>query len=293
LWRIGVLWLPPASRLEPFRHGLRELGYIEGQNIVLEVRLAEGRLERLPALAAELARLEVDVIMTTSPPAVSAAIHATRTIPIVMAAVGDAVDYGFVASLAKPGGNVTGSSWLNTELSAKRVDLLKDALPHVSRVAVLWEPSVGNTHLRATEATAGSLAMRIQVLKVSNPGDFQQAFLDAKKAGSEAMIVLASPILASHTKVLAALAAQHRLPAIFDRREYVEAGGLLGYGPSFPALLRRAATFVDKILKGAKPADIPVEQPTKFELVVNLKTARTLGLTLPRSILLRADQVIE
>ena len=291
--RIGILWPFSPSRLEPFKQGLRELGYVEGQNIAIEVRGEEGRFKQLPELAAELVRLNVDVIVTSSPPAVRAVKQATSTIPIVMAAVGDAVDYGFVNSLARPGGNITGSSWLNTELSAKRLELLKEAFPKVSRVAVLWDPAVGATALRATEVAARSLAVQLQVLEVRDPKDFESAFGAGKKERAGALFVMASPMLPVHRKPLVELAARNRLPAMYDRREYVEAGGLMAYGPSFPDLIRRAATFVDKILKGAKPADLPVEQPTRFELVINLKTAKALGLTIPQSILIRADQVIQ
>jgi putative ABC transport system substrate-binding protein len=207
--------------------------------------------------------------------------------------VGDAVDYGFVTSLARPGGNVTGSSWLNTELSVKRVELLKEALPRLSLVAVLWDPSVGTTHLRATERTIQSLMMRSEVVEVRGPDQFDAAFAAAKKAGAGAVIVSASPMLATYPKSLADLAARHRLPAIYDRRGYTDAGGLMAYGPSFPELIHRAAWYVDRILKGAKPAELPIQQPTKFEFVINLKTAKALGITMPPSVLLRADDVIQ
>jgi putative tryptophan/tyrosine transport system substrate-binding protein len=294
--RVGVLspFISSADLLlEVFRQGLRELGYMEGQNIAIEYRSAEGRTDRLPDLAAELVRLQVDIILTTGAPAVRAAKGVTSTIPIVMAAVGDAVEYGFVTSLARPGGNITGSSWLNTELTSKRLELFKAALPETSRVAALWDPATGATYFRPMEAAARSLAVQLQALEVRGPDDFDSAFQGARKGGAEGLVILPSPFFYAHRVRLVGLTATNRLPAMYFRREFVEAGGLMSYGPNFSELYRRAAYYVDRILKGAKPADLPVEQPMKFEFVINLKTAQTLGLTLPPHLLYFADEVLQ
>ena len=294
--RIGFLspFIGSASEFhEAFRQGLRDLGYVDGQNIAIESRSSEGRDDRLPDLAAELVRLKVDVIVTTGPVAVRAAKEATGTIPIVMGAVGDAIEFGFVASLARPGGNITGSSWLNTELSAKRLELLKETLPKVARVAALWDQATGAAYLRPVEEAARSLALQLHALEVRSPNDFDSAFERAKKAGAGGLVIVPSPVFNAHRTRLVELAAKSRLPAMYFRREFVDAGGLMAYGPSFNDLYRRAATYVDKLLKGAKPAELPVEQPTKFELIINLKAAKQIGLTIPPNVLARADKVIK
>jgi len=297
--RIGLLIqnpiAPVAHLWEAFRQGLRELGYVEGQNIAIEVRSAEGKYERLPALAAELVRLRVDAIVVGSTPAAFAAKQATMTIPIVMAGVGDPVGSGLVTSLARPAGNITGLSLLTSELSAKQLELLKEALPKVSRVAVLWNPAT-QSHpliLREAKAAAQALGVQLQLLEVRNPDDFERAFGVATRRRAAGLLVLADAMFLSHRTRIANLAAKSRLPAMYGLTEHAQAGGLMAYAPNFAGLFRQAATYVDKILKGAKPADLPVEQPTRFELVINMKTAKALGLTFPPSILIRADQVIQ
>ena len=295
--RIGIL-SPAAEAFTPvfeaFRQGLRELGYVEGQNIVLEFRLAAGRAERLRALAAELVRLKVDVILTDTMTATRVAKEATTTIPIVMASSSDPVQGGLVASLAQPGGNITGMALLAPELSGKRLELLKEVVPRLAQVAVLWNPKnpvAGN--LRATEAAAQALHLQLHLVEVPGAEALEAAFDAAMQEGADALITLPDAMLWNQRLQVAGLAAKHRLPALFPEREFVDAGGLLSYGPSVPASFHRAATYVDKLLKGAKPADLPVEQPTKFELVINLKTAKALGMTMPPSLLLLADEVIQ
>jgi len=281
--------------LEGFRRGLHELGYVEGQNVALEFRWAEGKWERLPDLAAELVRLKVDVIVTGTSPAVQAAKEATPTIPIVMAYILDPVATGFVVTLARPGGNVTGLSMMAPELIRKQMELLNELVPKVRRVAVLWNPAnpAGTPQLREAEAAARALAVRLQPLEAPGPKDIDSAFAAMTRAGAGAVIVLGDAMLISQRTQIVALAAKRRLPAVYGQREYADAGGLMAYSTNRFDSYRRAAVYVDKILKGAKPADLPVEQPTKFELVVNMKTARALALTIPPSILLRADHVIE
>jgi len=294
--RIGILSPLSSSAddlLDAFRQGLRELGYVEGRNIVIEYRSAEGRNDRLPELAAELVRLKVDVLVTTGPAAVGAGKQATSTIPIVMGAVGDAVDFGFVASLARPGGNITGMSWLGPELNAKRLELLKEVFPKVVRVAVLWDPATPKTYVRATEVAARSLGINLRVLEVAKSNEFDHAFATLTGDGAGALEVMPSTMFASQMRQLVDLAAKSRLPAIFPDERYAQAGGLLSYGPSFPEMYRRAATYVDKILKGAKPWDLPVEQPMRFEFIINLKAAKQIGLTIPPNVLARADKVIK
>jgi putative tryptophan/tyrosine transport system substrate-binding protein len=298
--RIGYLdgaALSAASvRIEALRQGLRERGYFEGQNITIEWRSAEGKADRLPGLAAELVRLKVDVIVTGGAGATRPAREATATIPIVMAQDSDPVGSGFVASLARPGGNVTGLSTLHPEISAKRLEILKEMLPRLSRVAFFGTSTwVGNAQgLREAEQAAAALGVKLQYLDVLGPKDFQGAFQGAGREQAEAGLMLVwGPVLSLHRREVAELAARSRLPTMYRDREHVEAGGLMAYGPSIPDSFRRAAVFVDKILKGAKPADLPIEQPTKFEFVINLKTAKGLGLTIPPSLLARADQVIE
>ncbi len=282
------------ARTEAFRQGLRELGYVEGKNIVIEYRHAEGKRDRLRELAAELVRVEVDVIVTTGPTSTRAAKEATNTIPIVMMNEGDPVANGFVASLARPGGNITGLSNLAPELSGKRLELLKEIVPRLSRVAVFGNSTFpGNAQmLRETELPAGAFGVKLQYLDVLAPKDIGTAFRAASKGRAEAILVMAGSVFLSQRAQIAELAVKRRLPASYLQTEYVEAGGLMSYGASLTDLARRAATYVDKILKGAKPANLPVEQPTKFELVINLKTAKQIGLTIPPNVLARADRVI-
>jgi putative tryptophan/tyrosine transport system substrate-binding protein len=283
-----------SDRTEAFRQGLRELGHVEGKNIVIEWRYAEGKPDRVSEVAAELVRLKVDLIVTTGPPVTRSAKEATSTIPIVMAQDPDPVGNGFVASLARPGGNITGLSTLAPEISGKQLELLKEIVPKLSRVAVLGTSTrPGNAQsLRELELAAGTFGVRLQYLDVLSSKDIETAFRAASKGRAEAVLVLGGPVLNSHRTQIADLAAKNRLPAIYERREYVEAGGLMVYGASITEMFRRAATYVDKVLKGAKPADLPVEQPTKFELVINLKTAKQIGLTIPPNVLVRADKVI-
>jgi len=291
--RVGVLSpLPGGALLDPLRQGLMELGYVEGRTLAFELRSADGRTDRLPQLAAELVRLKVDVIVTASPPGVRAAKQATTTIPIVIAGVDDAVEQGFVASLARPGGNITGTSWFNTELSAKRLQLLKEAFPAVSRVAVLREAVGGASSVRATMAAARSLGVQLQVLELRDPGELESAFSAMAKDRAEALSVLQGPMIDSHQQRIVQLVTRARLPAIFPDDVFVDAGGLMSYGPSLPDMYRRAAVYVDRILKGARAGDLPVEQPTRFRLAINLRSARALGLTVPQSLLIRADHVI-
>jgi putative ABC transport system substrate-binding protein len=283
-----------ADRREAFRQRLRELGYVEGKNIVIEYRHAEEKLDRLPALAAELVRLKVDVIVTGGGRATRAAKEATKTIPIVMAQVPDPVGDGFVASLARPGGNVTGLSALGPELSGKRLELLKETVPKLSRVAVLGTSTTpGNAQqLREVELAAGALKVKLQFLDVLDPKDIETAFRAASKGHAEGVLVLSASIFISRRTQVLGLVEKSRIPVIYGGRAFVEAGGLMSYGVNNTDLDRRAATYVDKILKGAKPADLPVEQPIKFELVINLKAAKQIGLTIPPNVLLRADRVV-
>jgi putative ABC transport system substrate-binding protein len=297
--RIG--YLSPNSpstnpaRLEAFRQGLRELGYVEGKNIFVEYRNAEGKLDRLPALATELVRLKVEVIVTTSPAPTRAAKEATVTIPIVFAQDGDPVASGFVASLGRPGGNITGLSTLAPELSGKRLELLKEVVPKLSRVAVFGTSTTPSTAptLKETELAAGASKVEHQYLDILDAKDIEAAFRAAGKRRVDAVLVLAGPVVFSQRAQIAELAVKSRLPAIYPQTEFTEAGGLMYYGANTPDMYRRAATYVDKILKGAKPADLPVEQPTKFEFVINLKAAKQIGLTIPPTVLARADKVIK
>jgi putative ABC transport system substrate-binding protein len=297
--RLGVLDAGTASaqtvRYEAFRHGLNELGYVEGRNIVIEYRYAEGKPERLPALAAELVRLNVDLILTYGDQAVLAAKQASQTIPIVVALVGDLVGPGYVASLARPGGNITGLTTLHSELSAKRLELLKTAFPKVSRVAMLGNPTnAGNVAgFKESEVAARALRIHVVPLDVRRADDFESAFVTALRARADALIADADAVLLTHRARIAEFAAKNRLPAIYANQDYMDAGGLMFYGPNIADMYRRAATYVDKILKGAKPADLPIERPNKLEFVINLKTAKALGLTIPPSLLSRADRVIE
>jgi putative ABC transport system substrate-binding protein len=283
-----------AARVEAFRQGLGELGHVEGKNIVIEWRYADGKFDHLPALAAELVRLKVDVIVTAGGGATPSAKGATVTIPIVMGFDSDPVGNGFVASLARPGGNITGLSTFGLELSGKRLELLKEVLPNASRVAVFGTSTIpGNAQqLRETELAAGAFKVQLQYLDVVNPKDIETAFREANKGRAEAVLMLAGPVLNSQRKQVVELAAKSRLPAIYNSSEYVEAGGLMTYSVSYTDLYRRAATYVDKILKGAKPAELPVEQPRKFEFIINLKAAKQIGLTIPPNVLVRANKII-
>ena len=308
-WRIGYLGpVSPsagAPLLESFRQGLRELGYAEGRNISIDYRWAEGRPDRFPALAVELTQLKVDVIVTYNNAGVAALQRATRTIPIVFASVGDPVGSGFAASLARPGGNITGFTSLNEEVSRKWVELLREAVPTVFRVAVLTvsrtlavypdrrECSDQNCRLwQQIEGAAKAVKAIPQLHAIAGPDDIEHAFANLINARAQGLIVLPHAVTNANRARIASLAAGHQLPGMYPDSEYVEAGGLMSYAPNYSDQHRRAATFVDKILKGAKPADLPIEQPTKFELVVNMKTAKALGLTIPQSILTRADTVI-
>ena len=297
--RIGYLsGNSPSSesvRTDALRQGLRELGYVEGKNIVIEYRFAEGKLDRLAQLVAELVRLKVDVIVTAGTGATRTANEATSTIPIVMTQDPDPVRNGFVASLARPGGNITGLSTLQPELSGKRLELLKEIVPMLSRVAVLGTSTNASNaqSLRETELAAEAIAVKLQYLDVRNPKDIEAAFQAARKERADAVLVLGGPVLASQRTHLADLAVKNRLPAIYWRSDIVEDGALMSYAVSFIDLDRRAATYVDKILKGAKPADLPVEQPKKFEFVVNVKAAKQIGLMIPPNVLARADRVIK
>ncbi len=299
--RIGIL--PPgpisAERMhlwEAFRQGLRELGYVEGQNIALQFPSGEVKTERLPELAAELVRSDVNIIVAVAQPAVRAAQRATRSIPIVTPVVSDPVETGIVTSLAHPGGNVTGLSLLSVDLSGKRLELAKEIIPKISRIAILSNavnPGNITPQLRGVKTAASALGLSIQVVEVLGANDFERAFQDAKKGRAGALLVLDDSLFFTHLTQIVRLAEQNRLPAIYGFTEFVEAGGLMVYAANLAGMFRRAATYVDKILKGAKPADLPVEQPTKFEFIINLKTAKQIGLTIPPNVLTRADKVIK
>jgi len=301
VWRIGLLDYasPDSARLAWWRalqDRLRELGYVEGQNVVFQPRWGNGQVSRLQGLATELVAAKIDILVTAGNPAALAAKQVTSSIPIVTANGPDPVELGLVASLARPGGNVTGMTSISSELSAKRLGLLKEMIPQVSRVAALWDRAARGSALnvRDTEVAGRSLGIVLQSVAVRpDPKDYDAAFVAIKRAGAGAVIVVQSSALFSSYQRIADLALTHRLPSAGGSKEYAEAGGLISYGADFPDLFRRAATFVDKILKGAKPADLPIEQPEKFELVINLKTAKALGLTIPQSLLARADQVIQ
>ena len=299
--RIGYLSLVRADAprtqdvREVIRQGLRDLGWIEGQTIALEWRYAEERAERLPDLAAELVRLQVDVIVTTSgEPAARAAKDATTTIPIVMLSA-DPLGTGLVASLARPGGNVTGVSIQAAEVGGKRLALLKDAVPHASRVAVLWNTAFPGKDLEwhDTQVAARALGVTVHAVEVRGPDDFDGAFAVIARERPDALVVFADALTLGHQRRIVDFATQHRLPLISEIKEFAQAGGLMTYGASLPALMRRTAYYVDRILKGTKPADLPVEQPSKFELVINLKTAKALGLTIPPTLLILADEVLQ
>jgi putative tryptophan/tyrosine transport system substrate-binding protein len=295
--QLGILTFDvPRSEpfLEVFFQELRRLGYVEGQNIVFEFRNAEGSIDRLPALAAELVRLNVDVILASATGAALAAKNATPKIPIVFTAVSYPVGSGLVASLARPGGNITGLTNLTTDLSAKRLELLKEAFPDVSLVAVLSNPKdpISGPILQEVETAARALAVKIQIFEVGDPKEFDSALSKMSRARAGALLVLTSQMFLRQRARIVDIAAKHRLPTMFWTTEFVDAGGLMSYGTNNPDLYRRAATYVDKILKGTKPADLPVEQPLKFELMINLKTARQIGVTISPNVLARADKVI-
>jgi putative ABC transport system substrate-binding protein len=298
--KIGVLQPGTAAGssqlFEAFKQSMRERGYVEGRHVVYEHRRGENNRERLSAGAAELVRLKVDIIVTSTDEGVAAVKQQTRTIPVVMANSTDPVGTGFVASLARPGGNITGNSGMSPELSGKRLELLRQVVPGLSRIAILWNPDIRGAVLdyKETESAARSLRLQLQSVEVSHVDDLERAFAALTTGRAEALVVPAiNPVAFSNRQHLAALAQKHRLPSIYGTREFADAGGLIAYGPNAAELWRHAATYVDKILKGARPGDLPVEQPSKFELVVNLKTAKALGLTIPQSLLQRADHTIQ
>ena len=296
IYRVGILQpgKPPEPLVEALRERLKELGYREGHNIAYEYRWAEGKNERLVELAKELVDVKVDVITTLSTPAALAAKNVTKTIPIVFTGVGDPVGAGVVHSLSHPGGNVTGISTLATELSAKRLELLKEIVPNAAPVAMVWNDTNPSMVLSAREAqnAADRLDLNLQSIGVHDLISFDAAFATISSSHFNALLTLVDPFTREHRQRIVDFAAQRRLPAIYESREFVDAGGLISYGPSFPALQRRAADYVSMIFKGGKPADIPIEQPTKFELIINLKTAKELGLTIPPTVLARADELI-
>jgi putative tryptophan/tyrosine transport system substrate-binding protein len=294
--RVGFLGgASGEANLRDLRRGLRELGYVEGKNIIIEYRVSKGEFDRFHALAAELVRLKVDVIVTQGTPAAAAAKNATSTIPIIMSGGTDPVATGLVQSLARPGGNITGVTIMNEELAGKRLELLKETSPKVSRLGVLWNSTNPGTAVvfKQTQAAAQELSLSLQSLEVKTVNDLQGAFDAATRRGVNGLVLLAAAPIASHLKLVADLAVKNRLPSTYDRSEFVDAGGLMSYGPNVPNISRRAATYVDKVLKGANPGDLPVERPTKFEFVINLKTAKQIGLTIPQSVLFRADRVIK
>ncbi|HTS94936.1 MAG TPA: ABC transporter substrate-binding protein [Stellaceae bacterium] len=296
----GSLESPEASNvmLDVFRQALGELGYVEGRNFLLEYRTADGKLERFSELAVEIVRLGIDVIVAANTPAARAALQATRTIPIVVPVMADPVGDGLVASLAKPGGNITGLTFLGPELLPKRLALLKEALPPVSRVAALWQPGAYSERtmssmMQETEAAARTLGVQLVLVAVRGPDELNRALSEIVEERAEAVIVFPSPILFTERRHIVDFATTHRLPSMSMGREFVELGGLMAYGANLPDLFRRSATYVDKIIKGAKPEDLPVEQPEKFDLAINVGTAKRLGVDIPPSLLARADEVIE
>ncbi len=298
VYRVGFLWESPAvfpDAIEAFRRGLRDLGYVEGRTILIEYRWAEGKPERMRELAEELVRLKVDVIVAPSSVYTAAAKRATSAIPIIFMSHADPIGSGHVASLARPGSNITGLSIMMTETNVKSLELLKEAVPGVSRVAVIWDPATPShgPGLKAVEVAGPALGLRIQPVAVRSATEFDSAFSAIIRERADAVLVLSTPIFIAGAKRLAELAVTHKLPSVFGPRHHVEAGGLMSYSPDRADLYRRGAIYVDKILKGAKSADLPVQQPTKFELVINLKTAKALGLTMPPSFLIRADEVIQ
>jgi putative tryptophan/tyrosine transport system substrate-binding protein len=293
--RIGMLWPNPPTTFGAMRQGLKDFGYLEGQNIAFEFRWAEGKLDQLPELAAELVRLQVDVIVTLAPQATLAAKQATQTIPIVFVAMGDPVASGVVASLAQPGGNVTGTTRMLSEMSAKHVELIKETVPSLAKLAVLWNPT-NSSHapaLQAVDTAARALSLQAQPLEVRAAAELDGTFDVIVREKADGVLFIADPVFFIALKRMADFVASSRLPAIANFTEFPKLGGLIGYAPSIPDEFRHAASHIDKILKGAKPADLPVEQPTRFQLVINLKTAKALGLEVPPTLLARADEVIE
>ena len=285
-----------STRIEAFRNGLREIGYTEGKNISIDYRFAEGKRDRLTDLAAELVRLKVDVIVTYGTVGTLAVKRATATIPIVMTSSSDPVTRGLVASLARPGENITGLSSVSSDLTGKRLELLKEVIPKLARVAVLWDPSSGGEdsgNFKDTKVAAGALSVQVQSLEVRNPEDFERAFKAAIEGRAQGLIMVQSVLTTTHATRIVELAIKSRLPTMFAQGVFVESGGLMSYSPNHADLARRAAVYVDKILKGTKPADLPVEQAMKFELIINLKTAKQIGLTIPPNVLARADRVIK
>jgi putative ABC transport system substrate-binding protein len=298
VWRIGILWDSPAAFsgvIEAFRQGLRDLGYVEGRTIVIEYRWTEGKPERMRELAEELVRLRVDVIVAPTSVYTAAAKRATATIPIIFLVHADPVGSGHVASLARPGGNITGLTIMRTEINVKLLELLKETVPGLSRVAVIFHPATPSHEvgLKAIEVAAPALGLQIQPVAVRSATEFDAAFSAIVREHAGAVLMLGTPVFLAGAKRLAELALMHKLPSLFGVRQQVEAGGLMSFGPDFADQWRRGAIYVDKILKGATPADLPVQQPTKFELVINMKTAKALGIKIPNSILLRADKLIE
>ena len=295
VYRIGFLRAgqPPKPWVEAFQQGLRERGYVDGQNVVLEFRFTDGSFDQLPRLAEELVRLKVDVILASAAPPALVAKKATTSVPIVFVNVFDPVELGLIPSLGRPGGNITGLANSSADLAGKRLELLRELVPKLRRVAVFWDSSnpTNPIQLKGAEVAARTLGLQLQPAPVQGPSDFDAAFKAAR--GANGLLLLDSPLFTTHRARLSGLAATSRLPAISALREFVEVGGLISYGVDFPDSFRRAATYVDKILKGAKPADLPVEQPTKYELVINLKTAKALRLTIPQLVLARADEVIQ
>jgi putative ABC transport system substrate-binding protein len=298
LRRIGFLWDTPsayADGIEAFRRGLRDLGWVEGQNIAIEYRWAEGKPDRMRELAEELVRLEVDILVAPTSIYTEAAKRATSTIPIIFMSHADPIRSGHVASLARPGGNITGLSGMQTETAAKGVELLKDAIIELTRIAVVFDPATPShgPGRQAVEVAAAALGLELQAVPVGTAAEFDSAFAAISREHAGAVLVLTTPLYTSGARRLAELAIAHKLPSMFGARQFIEAGGLLSFGPDRPDMFRRGAVYVDKILKGASPADLPVEQPTKFELIINLNTAKAIGLTIPLAFLLRADEVIE
>jgi putative ABC transport system substrate-binding protein len=298
VYRIGFLWESPAvfsDAMEAFRRGLRDLGYVEGQNIAIEYRWAEGKPERMRELAEELVRLKVDVIMAPSSVYTGAAKQATSAIPIIFMSHADPLGSGHVASLAHPGGNITGLSIMMTETNVKGLEMFKEAIPGLSRVAIVWDPATPShgPGLKAIEIAGPSLGLRIQSVAVRSATEYESAFSAMVRERANGVLVLSTPLFIAGAKRLAELALMHKLPSLFGPRHHVESGGLMSYSPDREDLWRRGAIYVDKILKGAKPADLPVQQPTKFELVINVKTAKALGIKIPQSVLMRADRMIE
>ena len=292
---VGVLWPNPPTTFEYLKRSLSELGYVENRTIAFEFRWAQDRLGELPQLAADLVRKKVDVIVTLAPPATVAAKNATQTIPIVFTAIGDPVASGLVSNLARPGGNLTGTTRMLSEMSVKHVEFLKQAVPGFARLAILWNPA-NSSHapaLRASESVARALGVRTQALEVRAPADLELVFATIGKDGTDGVLFLADPVFFIHLRRVTELVSAARLPAISNFTEFAQLGGLMGYSPSIPAEFRDAATHIDRILRGAKPGDLPIQQPDQFELVINLRTARTLGLAIPSALLQRADHVID